>query len=236
MSKRITALLLVIIISIMISSCTPESFRTWKSYQDEYPDLYIKVKVVSDDEDSYHLEYNGQRYNWDKFELFELPVTGNLTFDPIDECITEGDVLISWGCLPFGIISYLDRYYSDTADNPVFIYNPRLYELYIREDYNYETDTFVIEGTEQSFVFSDMLTPSYTECTCSFGNHPDSTIITMYSKAYPRLRIKLRVFCENDTWIAHNPHYDSPIFEVSDEFIKILSDNGKLNVDNIVTQ
>ena len=228
MGRRIISLLLILIFLLTMTSCVSSALGAiggWSRYVIEYPNQMFSVDTVSVTDTEYDAKYDGKLYNCDEYHLFESMLKANFRSHPIEECIPEGDVLISWNTLPLGLW-YLDRYYSYSYDNPVFIYEIRLDRLYLREDYSYETDTFVIEGTDQSFVFSDMLALSHTKCTCSLGNHYNSTIITLYSKAYPRLRMELRVFCENDTWFAHTTFYASPVFEVSEEFIKILSDNG----------
>ena len=135
--KKIFALLLMTIV-MMLSSCSSSSaYGVWKDMCDQYPDQKGKVQIVTDnDEGDYHVEYEGLCYNIDKLNLFRVR-------ENIRE-IPEDDVLVGWDALPFGI-GYLDKYYSYTNDNPVFIYISRYNELYLRNDYKYETDTFVME-------------------------------------------------------------------------------------------
>ena len=217
MCNRITILLMILTILVMGSSCSVQSVAGWRYLNDEYPDLYEKVQVKSDGEKDYHIEYESQCYNVDKLGLFQV------------EKDRENDVLLSWACLPFGI-GYLDMYYSYTTDNPVFIYMSRFPEVYLRDDYNYETDIFIIEGTNYRFVFSDMFTISKAFQYDFMHHYSGEQYITLYSEACPRLQIPLRVFCVNDVWYA-GANANHTLFEVSDEFLALLSIDGCPSVD-----
>ena len=202
MGKRITVLLLIIATLLTLSSCSPLSFG--------------KVRTVSDDNGEYHIEYNGTRYNVDEPRLFRVRENMNK--------IPKEDVLISWFWL-----GYLDMHYSYTDDNPVFIYISRFYEVYLREDYDYLTDTFSIEGTDHQFVFSDMFIPSSAFSYSTLYSYPYETDITLYSTTCPRLQASLRIFRVNGTWFAGGEESSKVLFEVSDEFLELL--NIKVQVD-----
>lgn len=214
MLKRISAFLLMLALSLTVSSCGQSSaYGAWKNMVDTYPDQQGAVDVVADDDgNGYHVEYNGQRYNLDGLDLFDV---GETTFD-----VPEGDVLVGWDTLPFGLW-YLDEYYSDTAEDPVFIYMPRLREVYLRSDYDLEADTFVPEGNNRSFVFSDVLTLTGAISYDSVSHYEGEIPVTLYSKAHPRLRISLRLFCVDGVWYAGGKS-DSALFKVSEEFLPVL--------------
>ena len=214
MLKRISVFLLMLALSLTVSSCGQSSaYGAWKNMVDTYPDQQGAVDVVADDDgNGYHVEYNGQRYNLDALDLFDV---GETAFD-----VPEGDVLVGWDTLPFGLW-YLDEYYSDTAEDPVFIYMPRLREVYLRSDYDYTTDTFVLNGTEHSFVFSDVLTLTGAISYDSVSHYEGEIPVTLYSEAYPRLRISLRLFCVDGVWYAGgNSH--SALFLVSDVLLDMV--------------
>lgn len=215
MPKRITVFLLMLILSITVSSCGQSSaYGLWKNMCDTYPEQQGAVTVISDDDQgNYHIEYKGQQYNIDELSLFEVR-------ENINE-IHEEDILIGWDSLPFGMW-YLDKYYSDTTDNPVFIYMSRLPEVYLRSDYDYKTDTFVLKGTDHTFVFSDMLTLSNEFSYSSISHYTDEISITLHSNAYPRLQISLRLFYVNDVWFAGG-NSNSALFKISDEFLSVLT-------------
>ena len=212
--KKIFALLLMTIV-MMLSSCSSSSaYGVWKDMCDTYPDQKGKVQIVTDnDEGDYHVEYEGLCYNIDKLNLFRVR-------ENIRE-IPEDDVLVGWDALPFGI-GYLDKYYSYTNDNPVFIYVSRYNELYLRNDYKYETDTFVMEGANKEFVFGDMLSLSNDFSYDSDRIYSNQTDITLYSKQYPRLKIQLHLFYVDNTWYAGGESKDA-LFEVSDELLHMLN-------------
>ena len=214
MLKRISVFLLMLALSLTVSSCGQSSaYGVWKNMVDTYPDQQGAVDVIADDDgNGYHVEYNGQRYNLDALDLFDV---GETSFD-----VPEGDVLVGWDTLPFGLW-YLDKYYSDTAEDPVFIYMPRLREVYLRSDYDYTTDTFVLNGTEHAFVFSDVLTLTGAISYDSVSHYKGEIPVTLYSKAHPRLRISLRLFCVDGVWYAGgNSH--SALFLVSDVLLDMV--------------
>ena len=217
MYKRIAILLLISTILIMVSSCSISStYRLWKDMCNQYPDQKGMIQIISDNDDGdYHIEYEGYDYNIDKLKLFSVREN---THD-----IHKDDVLVSWNALPFGI-GYLDKYYSYTNDNPVFIYISRYDELYLRNDYNYETDMFVIEGSNEEFVFGNMLSLSNDFFYDTFSIYSNQTDITLHSKQYPRLKIQLRLFCVDNTWYVGGGS-DDALFEVSDELLNILNTN-----------
>ena len=218
MHKRIASLLLIVAILIMASSCSSSSpYGIWQDMCNQYPDQKGMIQIISDNDDGdYHIEYEGVVYNIDKLTLFRVRESTRE--------IPEDDVLVGWDSLPF-CIGYLDKYYSYTTDNPVFIYISGYNELYLRDDYNYETDTFVIEGSNKKFVFSDMLSLSSDFSYSTFGIYSNQTNITLYSNQYPRLQIPLRLFCVDNIWYVGGTSVTA-LFEVSDEFLKILSDSG----------
>lgn len=215
MLKHIAILLLISTILIMASSCSLSSaYGAWKDMCVQYPDKKGKVQVISDnDEGAYHIEYEGLRYNIDKLKLFRVR-------ENIRE-IPEDDVLIGWDSLPFGI-GYLDKYYSNTNDDPIFIYISRYDELYLRSDYDYKLDTFVLEGTDHQFVFADMFTLSNAFSYNFLNHYTNETDITLYSTMSPRLQIQLCLFCLDNTWYVGGGS-DATLFEVSNEFLSLLN-------------
>jgi hypothetical protein len=98
----------------------------------------------------------------------------------------------------------------------------RLPDLYLRSDYKYEADTFILEGTDYSFVFSDMLCRSSDFPYNPFTIYSNQTDITLYSKQYPRLKIQLHLFYVDNTWYAGGESKDA-LFEVSNELLDILN-------------
>ena len=211
MCKRIAILLLILVFGTALSSCSP----AWMEMYDEYPEAMGKVQIVSDDDEgNYHIEYEGQRYDRDE--------SGMIKHTDYNE-IREDDILIGWDTLPIGIW-YLDEYYSYTTENPLVIYMPRLHEAWIRSDYEYETDVFVIEGTQNKFVFSDMLTVSSAFSYSYVKHYPAEKEFILYSEQCPRLQIVLRLFCVDDIWYVGG-QTSNTLFEIPDEFLDMLEAN-----------
>ena len=239
MVKRIISLLLIFALALSLTSCSLvseliDARRTYWHYMTEYWKQKGKVDIVWTDENedgylNYYAEYNEKRYNLDYYNLFEHMYDTSL---PMDQCAAEGDVLIGWEWELFGM-GFLHLYYSNTSDNPMFIYENQTdyIELYIREDYNYETDTFVIEGTDQSFVFSDMLTLVDSAKRDYLRPHlvsPDFISCTLYSESCSRLRIALELVCVDNEWFARVHHNAVYWFAVSDELLY------ELNIDTVI--
>ena len=184
--------------------------------RDTYPEQKGKVEViVDDDQGNYHIEYKDQSYFIDKLNLFSVR-------DNIPK-IHDDDILIGWNSFPFGF-GYLDKYYSNTEDNPVFIYMSRLPDVYLRRDYDYTIDTFVFEGTDLQFVFSDMFVLSTAYAYNFLIHYPNEQYITLYSSMHPRLQISLRLFRANGVWFAGG-NSNLALFEVSDECLALLNIN-----------
>jgi len=211
--------------ALLLFSCSRSSYNGydyWKELHEEHGDLKGKVQLVSRSEDEYYIEYNGQSYEIDKLDLFD--VRG------ISQDLTANDVLIGWDALPIPVW-YIDEYYSDTADNPIFIYISRYNQHYIRSDYQYESDVFILEGTEHGIVFSDMLVKTDAiDYDYIFTRYVGEIEVLLYSEKYPRLRIPLRVFCVDNVWYAGGITSDIT-FEATSEFIDLLIESGHISAE-----
>ena len=214
MRRKVAFILLLLTISFVHMSCSDAPWEKWENLYEQYPDQYDTVTLKSLDEDSYYYEYNGQRYNRDTLLLFEV------WYEAAQE-LPESDVLIGW-YLERYMISYLNLYYSYTSEDPVCIYLSRIPEMFLREDYNYQSDTFVIEGTEHQFVFSDMLTLSDAFEYRVISSYPNEKRFALYSKLYPRLRITLSLFQIDGVWYAGG-RCDEALFEVSEELLEFIN-------------
>ena len=106
-------------------------------------------------------------------------------------------------------------------ESPVFIYTiGGDTNLYLRQDYEYFTDTFVVEGTDAEIVWQDIF--------CGKNNSLDffnQITVNLYSKQYPRIKTSLELAFVDEQWYVRYSN-SQEIFIPSDEFLKILSDNG----------
>ena len=63
------------------------------------------------------------------------------------------------------------KFYSDSSENPVFIYsNGGETNFYLRQDYDYKSDTYVVGDTSKTVVFAEVLTKS--DCSYDDFLHP----------------------------------------------------------------
>ena len=211
MIRRIIVLfwVIVLIISTFISCI---SFIKEAANSPLDPDLYGMVTYVKDEEGEGQMAYAGHLYRRDMKNVV---------------CITEADtdVLLGWsglriGRLPFGHIS---AYYADTQDAPLFLYCPTRYQ-YLRDDYDYTTDTFVIEDTEAGIVYADALT--YTGLSYpSNHTYEHEVSVTLHSVQSSRLQIKLKLFYTDGKWYAGNQN-NNKVYAPSDAFWALLCATG----------
>lgn len=128
----------------------------------------------------------------------------------------EEDVLIS--------SSIFSEYYSYTENDPIYIYCiSKGLTLYLSEDYDYQSDRFVIEETNSSFVFSEAISDQkYTDYDFDKA-YPLETTFDIHSETYPKIRTTVKILLEDDKWYAV---LDWDMYEVSDEFVDLLIENG----------
>lgn len=113
---------------------------------------------------------------------------------------------------------YIDAYYGDTKDAPNILYSTTRYYTYFREDYNYKTDIFKIEGTEDVICFGEDLMETSRKPEKKWGEE-----IRLVSSTHPSLDIYLDIIIENGIWYAQSS--DLVYFEVSENFVEILVKN-----------
>ena len=114
---------------------------------------------------------------------------------------------------------YIDTYYGDSKDSPNILYETRLRYTYFREDYDYKTDTFKIENTEDSICFGeDLIETSYKS-----SGFAVQTYISLSSSTHTSLDINLGIICDNGNWYARS--MDFVYFQLSENFVEILMKN-----------
>ncbi len=174
-----------------------------------------QIEVVLEEDQPSHIIYQDNNYVF----------AGTTNLFSVDTYKTDDgyylsykdDILLSWNGSRY--FWYIDEYYSYTSDNPIFIYNERLGDVYFREDYDHLKDTFVIEGTTSEIVWEDMLGSKQPHFEFS-----DPIKVVIYSKQCPRIDTCLElVFLKNEWYLSFSD--SQTLWSVSDEFIKILSEN-----------
>jgi hypothetical protein len=212
MAKRFIALCIVFsFICTFLTSCGPLYGVKEALALDE--DLHNIIKAGENSYgENYYIIYQDTKYYCDEMYLFSLH-GGSGSY-------VEGDVWLSWNGPRF---FYKNFYYSDTAENPVFIYEIRCDDIFFREDYDYKSDTFVIEGTDKKFVFSDAITEQEVEYDL-FKTYYEQKDFVIYSEKYPRIRTELTLFFESGEWCVIGTGYFG--FAITDEFAEILTEEG----------
>ena len=209
MRRIIFVLCVALIIIFNCSGCAD-----LKNTPPTYKDLYQKVKVFYQDNEDDYAVYQDIKYYFDKMHFFDVTESPHY--------IDEGDILLGWNGLSSGW-GYIDYYYSDTSENPLFIYNLRLSEVLFRNDYDYQADIFVLNDTNEKFIFSDAIKDFsfIKDATILYKNSVD---IELCSEKYPRLKASLTLFQHNNEWYVSTKHFNA--FSISDEFVDILTQNG----------
>ena len=210
MAKKGLILLLIITVLMAFTSCGLDySYSLDES-------LHYQIEVIWGEDDPSHIIYQGEKYmfvgtrNVFCVDTYDAGVNYYKSYD---------DVLLSWN--GYRYIWYIDEYYSYTSDSPVFIYNKRLGWVYFREDYNYFTDIFIIDNTNEEIVFEDI-----------FGSKQDSfdfvnpVKICLSSKQYPRIKTYARLGYVEGQWYISWSSDSREVWIPSDEFMEILFENG----------
>lgn len=220
MMKKGFAMILIISTLLSLSSC-----MFWLSDNSLDKSLHNQIQHIQDKNGNYsHIMYKGQKYLY-AGPFNDYPVTAD----------TENDVLLSWSGEKYSV-NYPDnvtRYRSYTAENPVFIYLTNLddcfiYSVYFREDYDYTKDTFVIDDTDVEIILENI---------CSNGQSrlysTNNITVGVTSKQYPKITLNMKLIYFANQWYfsfkycpSYEYYYVDPYYVASDEFVKILSQNG----------
>ena len=205
MRKNIITLLIVVLLLFSLSGC--EDLGIGEALALKEKDR-LEVNVLEDDESL--IEYQGNVYYlspmpflWGSRET--LDVTGDYEY-------------LGWVGGRFLYHSYV---YGDTRENPTFLYSTRTETIHLREDYDYRSDSFLIEGTESIIRFSDDLLDTGRDYMELFNS--GSIEIVISSVTHPALKAKLFVLKDGATW--YGVSRDMKPFRLSDNFVNILADN-----------
>lgn len=212
MFKKTIVLMWIFSLILTLSSCGLD----YRYSLDE--SKHNKIDVVMEDGDTTSLNYKDTRYyfagstNFFSVMTYETEDGYYLSF--------EDDTLLSWNGNRY--IWYIDEYYSYTDNNPLFIYNSRLNWVYFRENYDYKSDIFVVEGTDLEIVWNDMFDSAVEDVGFITQNN-----VSIYSKQCPRIKTSLELSLIDGQWFIRCSD-SKEIWIPSNEFLEILSDNGIL--------
>lgn len=180
---------LLCIISLLLSSCNS----------------YENINFIEDNEEWYLLYLNERYYRSYVFTVTER-----------SDVADENDIQLgSYYSFPFSTNAF-----SETLENPLFIYTLGSdSNLYLRQDYNYQADTFVLENTNDEIIWKNIFGDKQ-----NISHTPSNTGVTLHSKQHPRIKANIEIISIDNQWYIELS--DFQIWRPSDEFLKILFDNG----------
>lgn len=187
----ITFVLVFIILILSLSACSKEECNSFLSEMT----LGLWDVLLLDEETHNIIEYVDDEtieYQGSKYYLAPMMFIRDSEKSVKEE---RGYEYICWNGPRF---FYIDTYYGDSKDSPNILYNVRLRYTYFREDYDYKTDMFKIEGTEDVVCFGEaLLETEYKEMNYN------SEDISLSSSTHTSLDIKISAFYDNGVWYAY---------------------------------
>ena len=215
-NKIISAVLIVLILILSLSACSKEETNI---FLNEIT-LGLWDRILLDEKTHNIVEYvdlNTVKYQGNTYYLAPMIFIQD---DPTTVQEDRGYEYIGWSGPRF---FYIDTFYGDSKDSPSILYNTRLRYTYFRQDYDYKTDMFKIEGTEDYICLSENLI-AHSDILSSDGFYYTSKeYIDLSSSTHPSLDIRLYIFENEGIWYAYS--MDFVYFELSENFVEILIKN-----------
>lgn len=122
---------------------------------------------------------------------------------------------------------YKSHIFAESKENSTFLYSTNTESTYLKEDFDYKTESFSINGTDIVFVFNDDLLECEGEQAEIFGKFTSDIVISSIS--CPKLRARLSFFDENNEWYAASNNMIK--FKLSDHLVELLEQNNLLYAD-----
>ena len=159
-------------------------------------------------------ERNGEQYVL--YQGKEYYTTSLFTATEAYRQVNENDVELGY----YYSFPFSTKFYSDSSENPVFIYSiGGDTDLYLRQDYDYKSDTYVVGDTSKTVVFAEALTKS----DCSYDdlqNLGEPIELVMSLKNHPNMKLSLQLVEKNNIWYAIDANKES--YVVSRAFLDLL--------------
>lgn len=115
-------------------------------------------------------------------------------------------------------------FYSDTAENPVYIYSiGGDTGVYLKEDFDYQSELFVIKGTSAQIIFSEAMAEPYPEYD-PLKESGRAIELVMYAEKHPDLKASVLLFSENNGWYAVLASDEA--YLASQALVSLLRENG----------
>ena len=214
--NKITATILIILIfTLSLSGCSNDQANSFLSEIT----LGLWDSIILDEETHNVVEYGNSdtvKYQGNTYYLAPMIFIQDSSTTVQED---RGYEYIGWSGPRF---FYNDTFYGDSKDSPSILYNPRVHNTYFREDYDYKTDTFKIEGTEDYICFSENLI-ALSDIPSTYGAFTSKLDVDLTSSTLSSLDIHLGIFEENGIWYAYS--MDFVYFELSENFVEILIKN-----------
>ena len=213
--NKVTAIILTIfILTLSLSACSKEETN---SFLNEIT-LGVWDRLLLDEKTHNVVEYvdeNTVKYQGNTYYLAPM------IFIQDGETTVQEDrdyEYIGWSGPRF---FYIDTFYGDSKDSPSILYSSRR-NTYFRQDYDYKTDMFRIEGTEDYICFSENLI-ALSDIPSTDGAYASKEYVVLSSSTHPSLDIRLGIFEDEGIWYAYSMNF--VYFELSENFVEILIKN-----------
>ena len=215
--NKVTATILtILILTLSLSACSKEATN---SFLNEVT-LGVWDRILLDEKTHNVVEYvdlNTAKYQGNTYYLAPMIFIQDSSTTVQED---RGYEYIGWSGPRF---FYIDTFYGDSKDSPSILYNTRLRYTYFRQDYDYKTDMFKIEGTEDYICFSEnLIAHSDIQSTDGFY-YTSKEYVVLSSSTHPSLDIRLGIFEDEGIWYAYS--MDFVYFELSENFVEILIKN-----------
>ena len=215
MLKRILPLFLALV--LMLQSCS-----LIRSIYGFTPELEGKLDYVYTEDDKGRLIENGAIY------MDTLYYKHHEKLIQVDK--EDPSILITWN--PAG--AYTWAYYSYQEETPLYIYGNMANELFFRNDYDFFTDTYILEGTDAEILLCNEMKELYERPQEILNAFLPYVEMKLRSKTHPALYLQFQLMYYMDRWYMeiYTPlHWD--YYALSEEFIEILAENNLLPTDFI---
>ena len=119
-------------------------------------------------------------------------------------------------------------YYAENKKNPLFIYETHFGTVYLKDNYDFKDEVFILEGTDAEISYSEALLYRLSddekdEFTLSLTPHEND--IVLYSKKHARLRIEMTVYSNKQNFVGVVTTRSGNIcFILSDKLVQLLKD------------
>ena len=203
MYKKTISLLMIALLIISLSSCSDLGIGDALALDE---DLHIRFKYLEDNrieyqETIYYL--SPMSFLWGEEEILD----------------TLGDYkYIGWTGARF---FYKSHIFGDSMEAPTFLYSTNTRETYLKEDYDYQTDDFLVNGTDAIIRFCDDLLETDYENSAIYSQKSTEVIIS--SVNHPTLKAQLFIVIDDEEWYAVSRSLTA--FKLSEHFIDILINN-----------